>query len=176
MAGIAISETLDADEIRAVRALLDRAFGGGFGDDDWGQAVGGHHVVVRRDGALVAHAAVVPRHLHIGQIAHRVGYVEAVATEPAAQGAGHGTVAMRTIENVIRDQYGIGVLSTGEHDFYARLGWRRWQGPTWVRRTSGEVDRTPDDDDGIMVWTAGDSPPIDVGMPITCDERPGDDW
>jgi aminoglycoside 2'-N-acetyltransferase I len=180
---VAVSETLCRADVRRVRALLDRAFEGDFGENDWLHAVGGHHVIVRHAGVVVSHAAVVARTIQIGTTAQRVGYVEAVATDPAVQGAGHGTRCMRVIADVIEEHDGVGVLSTGEHGFYERRGWRRWEGPTWVRRRDRSEFRTPDDDGGVMIWTpAGGStidvglPMIDVGLPITCDEREGDDW
>ena len=59
------------------------------------------------------------------------------------------------------------------HHFYERLGWQRWLGPTYVRRSDGVV-RTPDEDDGVMVLVTATA--VDLTAPITCEERPGDDW
>ena len=49
----------------AIRALLDAAFAGDFDDDDWAHALGGTHALVEADGAVVAHASVVPRVLDV---------------------------------------------------------------------------------------------------------------
>lgn len=170
------SDSLSDEETEAVRAVLDRAFDGTFTNDDWHHALGGHHVVVRRDGVIIAHGAVVPRRMQIGDAEWVVGYVEAVATDPAHQGRGAGTWAMEAAAAVISERYGLGVLSTSAHGFYERLGWHRWHGPSWVRRAPGDVLRTPDEDDGIMAWWPDGEPPVDVHASITCDERVGDDW
>ena len=54
------SDLLTSGDRRALRALLGRAFGAGFTDDDWDHALGGTHVLGELAGALVAHASVVP--------------------------------------------------------------------------------------------------------------------
>ena len=74
-----------------------------------------------------------------------------------------------------RSTYQLGALSTGEHRFYERIGWERWQGPTLVR-AGGELIRTPDEDDGIMVMRFGSSTGVDLSAPIVCDVRPGEVW
>ena len=68
----------------------------------------------------------MPRTLWIGGHEVEVGYVEAVATAPEAQGRGHGTAVMRAIADEIASRHRLGVLSTGEWHFYERLEWRRW--------------------------------------------------
>jgi aminoglycoside 2'-N-acetyltransferase I len=164
-----------AEVLAAARSLLDEAFAGGFGDTDWGHALGGHHVLVTDAGTLVAHAAVVPRELHVDGRALDAGYVEAVATVPARHGEGLGTLAMVGVGAVLRRHHQLGVLSTGEPAFYERLGWERWRGPTFVRR-GGELVRTPDEDDGIMVLRLGATSQVDLGAAISCEARSGDDW
>ena len=159
--------------LEEVHALLLSAFDD-FGDDDWAHTVGGHHVVVRAPG-VVAHAAVVPRLLHIGGRPVQAGYVEGVATAPGVQRQGAGSLAMAHVARVLHDHFEMGALSTGRHTFYERLGWRRWRGPTFVRHGSSLV-RTPDEDDGVMVLTYGASAAVDLDAPIACDARPGDDW
>jgi aminoglycoside 2'-N-acetyltransferase I len=118
----------------------------------------------------------VPRILVAGGTALRTGYVEAVATEPGRQGEGHGTAVMRVIGEHIAVTYELGALGTGSFHFYERLGWRRWAGPTAVRRADGRVDRTPDDDGYVMVLRTPSSPPLDEEATLSCEERPGDDW
>ena len=123
---------------------------------------------------LVAHAAVVPRPIWIDGHEHSVGYVEAVATAVAFQGSGlrHGRDAGDRRDT--RRSEPIGVLSTDAWHFYERLGWQRWRGPTAVRLGSGETVRTPDEDAGIMVRPQMTR--LDLGDPIQCAERTGDDW
>lgn len=168
------TDDLTPSDVAAIRGLLDVAFGGRFDERDWEHAVGGRHALVRASGAVVAHGAVVPRGLWIGGVERLVGYVEAVATEPGEQGRGHGTSVMRALADEIRARHDIGVLSTGEWGFYERLGWQRWRGPTSVRLGNGDVVRTPEEDDGIMVLDAGGG--LDLDATITCAERAGDDW
>lgn len=75
----------------------------------------------------------------------------------------------------MRREHEMGGLSTGRHAFYERLGWERWQGPTFVR-DGNDVIRTEDEDDGVMVLRSGPSAKIDLTASISCDARPGDDW
>jgi aminoglycoside 2'-N-acetyltransferase I len=165
------------DELLAVlRGLLDAALDGEFGDEDWDHTVGGWHVLVLEgDDDVLAHAAVVPRTIEVGSRAFQAGYVEGVATRPGRQGEGHGSAAMAAAGELVRTHFELGVLSTGRWSFYGRLGWERWAGPSWVRRADG-LERSEDDDDGLMVLRFGPSAGVDLAAPITCEERPGDDW
>jgi aminoglycoside 2'-N-acetyltransferase I len=166
---------LSADRASEVRRLLVAAFDGGFSDDDWEHALGGLHVLVVDNDVAVAHAAVVPRVIEVAGQAFRAGYVEAVATAPARHGEGLGALAMAEITDVVRRDYELGVLSTDRHAFYARLGWERWRGPTFVRDGDRTV-RTEDEDDGVMILRCGPSAAIDLSAAISCEARSGDDW
>jgi aminoglycoside 2'-N-acetyltransferase I len=166
---------LEEPVVEAVRRLCDAAFGGTFSDDDWLHALGGHHVLVEDGTQVVAHAAVVPRELIVGERPYRTGYVEAVATAPARQREGLGTLAMRSVDAVLRRSFAMGGLSTGEWGFYEKLGWERWRGPTYVR-DGVHVTRTSDDDGSIMVLRYGPSAAVDLTMAITCTTRAGDVW
>ncbi len=171
---------LTTPELVAIRALLDAAFDDDdpderFSDHDWQHALGGTHVVAEIDGEIVAHASVVERELHVGDVTLRTGYVEAVAAEPGHQAAGFGTAVMEAIDALILDGYELGALGTGAHHFYERLGWRTWRGPTAVRTADGDR-RTPVDDGFVMILRTPATPPLDETSPITCDWRPGDVW
>lgn len=158
------------------RLLMDEAFAGDFTDEDWGHALGGWHVVVTGgDGEVLAHAAVVPRALVVGERPWRTGYVEAVATAAPKQGEGIGSCVVAEALRVVRREHEMGGLSTARHAFYERLGWERWQGPTFVRN-GADVIRTEDEDDGVMVLRFGPSAAVDLTAPISCEARPGDDW
>lgn len=157
------------------RTLVFAAFDGGFSDDDWDHALGGWHAVVIDAQRVVAHASVIPRELRIGDRKVAAGYVEGVGTEHAARGDGHGTRAMTEIATIIRRDFELGALSTEAHQFYERLGWERWRGPTFVRSARG-LTRTEDEDGGIMVLRFGSSADFDLTSPISCEERSGDDW
>jgi aminoglycoside 2'-N-acetyltransferase I len=161
-----------------VRELLWAAFvddDGGFAEDDWEHAIGGIHVVAEQDGRIVAHASVVDRTLHIGDVPLHAGYVEAVATAPDQQGTGLGTRVMAEIGAVIRESYELGALGTGAHGFYERLGWQTWAGQAYLRTAAGPV-RTPAEEGYIMVLRTPLTPALDDGAPISCEWRPGDVW
>jgi len=168
------SEALSFKTLEAIRALLVDAFVDGFSDDDWRHTLGGWHVLATDD-ALVAHAAVVERVLDVGGQAIRAGYVEGVATAPTRQGEGLGSLVMQRVGQLLEAEFELGTLSTGRHAFYERLGWERWQGPTFVRH-GPDIVRTADEDDGIMVLRFGTTTGVDVALPISCETRPGDDW
>jgi aminoglycoside 2'-N-acetyltransferase I len=165
-------------DAEAIRAILWAAFERdeeGFTEHDWEHALGGIHVVAEVDGRIVAHASVLPRQIHIGTRALATGYVEAVATEPGRQRTGLGTAVMGEVGDVIREGYELGLLGTGEHGFYERLGWRTWRGPSSVRTADGRR-ATPDDDGFLMALETPTSPPLDLYAPISCEWRPGDVW
>ena len=172
------TDELSDDALAAIRTLLDAAFAPDdpfFPDSDWEHALGGMHFVASLEGHTVGHASVVERELHVGRRSVRTGYVEAVATAPALQGRGVGTLVMRAANDHIRALYELGALGTGEHGFYQRLDWLTWQGPTFVRAPDGER-RTHDGDGGIMVLATPKTGPLDRSAPISCDWRAGDVW
>jgi aminoglycoside 2'-N-acetyltransferase I len=158
-----------------IRSLLDHAFEDGFSEEDWEHTVGGWHAIVSDGGAVVSHAAVVPRALVAGDRPFRAGYVEGVGTLPSRTGEGLGSLVVGRITSLVRDQFGLGALSTGRHGFYERLGWERWKGQTFALR-DGERIRTEEDDDGIMVLRFGPSRDLDLTMALSCESRSGDVW
>lgn len=171
---VVTSDGLDDNARSEVRSLMDRAFDD-YTDDDWHHGLGGHHVIVRRDGRIVAHASVVPRTLWVAGEPTAAGYVESVATDPDSRGEGLGALAMERIAGLISEHGSLGALATSSPGFYEGLGWERWRGPTSVRRATGE-ERTPEEDGGILALRLPSSPPLDLSAPIACEERPGDDW
>lgn len=168
------AEASDAT-LAAIRRLMHDAFEGDFGDEDWEHTTGGRHFVVYEAEALVSHASVIERVIEVDGRAFRTGYVEGVGTAPLLQRRGAGTAAMRAASEYIRSGFELGVLGTDAHGFYKRLGWERWRGPSYVRRSTG-LDRTEDEDDGLMVLRFGPSDSIRLEGSISCEERPGDDW
>jgi len=177
MRDLATAELTSA-ESGQVRALLWAAFEAddeGFSEDDWQHALGGRHFLVELGAEIVAHAAVVVRTIEIAGRPLRAGYVEAVATAPDRQREGLGTLAMRAAGDHVREAFEIGVLGTGSHGFYERLGWTTWRGTSFVRTVDGLV-ATPDDDGYLMVLRTPSTPPLDPLAPIVCEWRPGDVW
>ena len=82
-------------ELTELRMLLYLAFDGGFDSHDWDHTLGGRHFMGLRDGAIVAHAAVVARELASAIGPLPTGYVEgvAVAEEYRREGYGHRVMA-----------------------------------------------------------------------------------
>ncbi len=78
---------LSAEELRAIRLLLDESFDGDFTDDDHEHALGGMHALVREGPELIGHGSVVMRRLLHGGRALRTGYVEGVAVRADRPGA-----------------------------------------------------------------------------------------
>jgi aminoglycoside 2'-N-acetyltransferase I len=174
------TDDLTGAELAAIRRLMEHAFGTdpeeAFGDDDWQHALGGLHFVLDVNGEIVSHASVVERELQVAGRPLRTGYVEAVATQPSRQGQGFGSRVMMAVNEHIAGEYELGALGTGSIGFYERLGWRVWQGPTFVRTEAGDV-RTPDEDGGILVMLTPSTPAgLDLSAPISCEWRAGDVW
>ena len=69
----------------------------------------------------------------------------------------------------------LGALSTGTSEFYGRLGWEPWRGSTFVNGLHG-LERTPDDDGGILILRTPRSPHLDLDGDIVTDWRAGDAW
>jgi aminoglycoside 2'-N-acetyltransferase I len=160
---------------RATRELVERAFDGDFGDEDWDHALGGLHALVHEGGDLVAHGAVVARTVLHGERTLRTGYVEAVAVDPGRRRRGHASAVMAALEDVVRGGYELGALSATDDGaaLYAARGWQRWRGATWALTPAGRV-RTAEDDDAVFVLRAGAA--LDLAADLTCDWRSGDLW
>jgi len=173
------TDDLTLGDVAAIRVLLEEAFGPEederFTEEDWQHSIGGLHFILQVEGAIVAHASVVERELHVDGRPRLTGYVEAVATAGQHQGTGLGTMVMRDVGSYIQDGFELGALGTGSHHFYERLGWLTWRGPTSVR-TADRLLRTPDDDGYILVLPTPSSPTLDLDAPISCEWRPGDVW
>jgi aminoglycoside 2'-N-acetyltransferase I len=172
------TDGLAPDEIAAIRSLLWSAFASdedGFAEDDWRHALGGTHFVLELESEIIGHAAVVERTLIVGGRRLRAVYVEAVAILPARQAEGWGSLLMERVTEHVRRQFELGALGTGRHHFYERLGWRTWQGQTWVQ-TAGGLRRTQDDDGYVLVLVTPSTPELDPAAPIVCEWRPGDVW
>jgi aminoglycoside 2'-N-acetyltransferase I len=167
-----------ASELTALRAVCDAAFSAdpeAFTDDDWDHALGGVHFVAEEDDEIVAHASVIERELHVGDVRLSTGYVEAVATSPPHQRRGYGSAVMREVGAYIDRTFPLGALDTGIPSFYERLGWVVWKGPTYVRAGTTLV-RTAEDDGNVLVRITPSSPDLDLNAPISCEWRPGDVW
>jgi aminoglycoside 2'-N-acetyltransferase I len=172
----ATAELAPAD-LEAVRRLVFAAFGGRFDEHDWDHTLGGTHLLAVEDGEIVAHGAVVPRTLEAGGRALRTGYVEGVATRGDRRRRGLATLVMRAANRVVEEAYELGALSDGTRipGFYERLGWERWQGPTFVAAPQGRV-RTAEEDGSVLVLRTPATADLDPTGPLVCDWRAGDVW
>jgi len=167
--------SLSAADLRAVRELLDEAFGGDFSDEDYEHGLGGMHALVWDAATLIAHGSVIMRRLlHSGRTL-RTGYVESVAVHPDHRRQGHGNAVMTTLEAIISGGYEIGALSSSEDGlaFYASRGWRLWRGTASVLSPGGIV-RSPEDDGAIFVLPG--SAQLQSDGDLACDWREGDPW
>jgi hypothetical protein len=84
---------------------------------------------------------------------------------------------MEQIGRMLDEGYELGALGTGSHAFYERLGWVTWLGTAWIRQRDGRLDRSPDDEGGIMVRRTPATPSdLDLSLPIAVDWRPDEVW
>jgi len=173
------TEELTADQLDELTALCEAAFGEPFAAV-WERVGPGLHIIAEVGGRAVAHAMIVDRQISIGHeadIAIDAGYVENVATLPAAQGRGHGAAVMSSAGQIIGDEYALGVLATGSNAFYERLGWETWAGPSSVRMPDGERVRSVREDGHVMILRTRRTPAdLDLAGPIAIDWRPGRPW
>ena len=170
------SVEVPAARLPAIRQLLDEAFAGRFDDNDWAHGLGGTHAIIADGERVLAHGSVVERIITVGMRDLRVGYVEGLAVAPYRQRMGLGAAVVTALNEVIFEQFELGMLSTSEWHFYEGLGWTRWRGPTWVVDANGDRERTADEDDGIMVYRTRHSSELDDSLPLTCQRCAGDSW
>ena len=165
---------VDATTLAAARALLYEVFGD-MTEHDWEHSLGGVHALAFDGDTLVGHASVVQRRLLHGGRALRTGYIEGVAVRADQRRHGHGAAMMDALERVVRAAYDLGALGATDEgaEFYARRGWRLWQGPSSALTPHG-TRRTEDDDGGIYVLPG--AIPLDLDGELTCDWRDGDVW
>ena len=168
------TSSLDATRLQAIRRLLDDAFLV-FDEDAWEHCLGGMHATIWEGGEVVAHASVVQRRLLHGGQPLRTGYVEAVAVRADRRRRGYGRAVMERLGEVIRRAYEVGGLGAGEPaaTLYRSLGWRAWEGRTWVLGPEG-LARTPKDDGGVYVLPV--TATLDLAGDLACDWRGGEVW
>ncbi|MFI9117982.1 GNAT family N-acetyltransferase [Streptomyces bikiniensis] len=166
---------LGAVRLRSVREMLDTAFEGDFGDEDWDHALGGVHAWIEDGEGVAAHGAVVMRRLlHAGR-SHRVGYVEGVAVRAGLRRRGLGGAVMAELERVIDGAYAFGALSASDEGaaLYRARGWRVWEGRVEAF-TPGGIVRLPEEEGGVLLRAAGGRVLPDPAAPLVFDWRDGD--
>lgn len=176
MADVAIrkstADDLSEQERSAIITLCTAAFNEPF-DALFTLLPGSQHILVTVDEVLTGHACWVTRWLQpAGLPPLATAYVEAVATAPAAQGCGYGSLAMRQLTTQIQT-YPLCALSPAVPPFYARLGWELWCGPTAIRTANGVL---PTPDEQIMILRTPWTPTLDHTALITAEWRTGELW
>ncbi|MCW2581731.1 MAG: aminoglycoside 2-N-acetyltransferase [Klenkia sp.] len=167
---------LGDDGLDELHTFLDAAFAGDFDDEDWSHALGGVHVLARRDGELVGHASVVARHLVTAGTTLRTGYVEAVAVAATARRQGVAGAVMTELERLVRGGFELGALAAsqdGAH-LYESRHWTRWTGPLNVLTPEGV--RAGDDSWVYVLSTPATPVGLDATAPLACDWRRGSAW
>ncbi|MEU0394387.1 GNAT family N-acetyltransferase [Streptomyces sp. NPDC006208] len=159
-----------------IRSLLDTAFHGDFGDEDWTHGLGGIHACVRDRDGLAAHGSVIMRRLlHAGR-SYRVGYVEAVGVRADRRRQGLGGRVMAALESVIDGAYDLGALSASDDGaaLYRARGWHLWGGRIEALSPDGVV-HLPDEETSTYLRPAADRPLLDPARgALLFDWRDGD--
>ncbi|MEU9981172.1 GNAT family N-acetyltransferase [Streptomyces sp. NPDC050856] len=163
-------------ELDAVRALLEAAFDGDFGDEDWDHCLGGVHARLTDEHGIAAHGSVIMRRVvHAGR-AHRVGYVEAVAVRADRRRQGLGGRVMAALEEVVDAAYAFGALSASDEgaELYRSRGWQLWNGRVEAYGPDG-VRHLPDEEDSTYLRpAAGRALPAPEAGALLFDWRDGD--
>lgn len=132
------------------------------------------HVLGYLGDQLVAHALWLERRLRVGAGPWRTAaYVEGVATAAPFQRRGYGAAVMRRLQAQIT-AYALGALSPAVPEWYARLGWIRWQGPLQIQH--GEALLPTPGEECVMVYPTPHTGPLDVTVTLTGEWRPFELW
>ena len=98
--------------------------------------------VVRKGKRIVGHAGILPRPIRWRGQTFAAGLIGGVCAREELRGHGIGTLAMKSAEERM-EELGLdfGVLWTGSHGFYQRLGWRLAGGITvmGIQEAAGEL-------------------------------------
>ena len=95
--------------------------------------------VVRMQGRIVGHAGICVRPIRWRGQVLQAGLIGGVCARQDLRGLGIGTLAMRDVaEHMAALGLDFGVLWTGSHHFYERLGWRHAGGLSRVNVAAGE--------------------------------------
>jgi aminoglycoside 2'-N-acetyltransferase I len=163
-------------ELTGIRALLDDAFDGDFGDEDWDHGLGGMHALIEGpDGQLLAHGSLVMRRVQHRGSSLRIGYVEAVAVRADRRRQGLGGRIMDALEEIVDRAYVLGALSASDAGaaLYAARGWQVWPGGLAALGPLGVVPLPEEEGTTYVRPAAGRSLP-DPEAALHFDWRDGD--
>jgi aminoglycoside 2'-N-acetyltransferase I len=163
-----------AQDLDELRSMLLGVFGPRYDETAWEHCLGGIHFLLRYQGRLVSHGSLVPRRFVQAERELNGVYGESMATVKDLQGSGLGTVVAALATAHIRLHYEIGAFGASKYHFYERLGWRRWQGPTFVLTQDGRAPAAPDRG-SVMALLPPDST-VDPAGDLATQWRSGDIW
>lgn len=129
----------------------------------------GLHVLGCHGGNIVAHAVRTTRWAQPeGQPPLKTAYIDAVSTDPSAQGKGIGSAVMRRIVEEIRgEDYRLCALETDRPRFYTRLGWEVWRGPLAGRGGGEELVPTPEAQGHVLIHRLPRTPNLNLNSLLT---------
>lgn len=130
--------SLNDGEQDACLDLWDRAFQGTprvffekyFKDTAWTPQ---DTVVCEEDGKLVSAVQTVRRVVETREGRKHMAGIANVGTDPEHRGKGLSTACLEETNRRLNADswFDFGLLGTGIHDFYARVGWQRWEFNGW---------------------------------------------
>jgi predicted N-acetyltransferase YhbS len=90
-------------------------------------------VVCEESGRLVSAVHVVRRIVETREGRKNMAGIANVGTDPSFRGHGFSTRCLEEVHRRLDADPGLdfGLLGTGIHDYYARLGWQRWEFSGW---------------------------------------------
>ena len=133
------------------------------------------HVLGRLNGKLVSYVLWITRWLQTGKgPLLKTAAIEGMATELSYRHKGFASQIMKRAAAEIQD-YDIAVLSTGRNGFYARLGWKIWEGPLYTRK-GNELIAMPEEQGCVMILTLPKTPPLDITAPLSIEWRALEPW
>lgn len=168
------TEHLTRAERTELRDMLVTSFGERYDETSWQHCLGGIHYLLRQENQLVSHGALVPRRFRQGDRVVEGVYGESMATLPALRHHGLGSVVVAMATAEIRLHHPIGVFAAGRYEFYERLGWRKWRGPTFVSTAQGPRPAAPAR--GAVMFRLPLHSDLDPDADLTTDWRDGDIW
>jgi len=102
----------------------------------------------------------------------QTAFVEAVATEKKYRDKGFASAVMKKLAEEI-SQFDLGALCTGSPELYARLGWKIWKGPLFIRTQLGLI---PTPNELVLILLLPNTPPLDLEAPLSAEWREGELW
>ncbi|MFJ6633148.1 aminoglycoside 2'-N-acetyltransferase [Streptomyces sp. NPDC091376] len=167
---------LSAATLDEIRLMLDGAFDGDFGHEDWTHGLGGIHAFIGDSDGIAAHGSVIMRRvLHAGR-SYRTGYVEAVGVRADRRREGLGGRVMAALETVIDGAYELGALSASDDGatLYAARGWQLWRGRIEALSPDGVIHLPDEEGSAYLRPAGGGSLPDSATSALLFDWRDGD--